>query len=89
MAVARASAVMQTGAEFQHNHTNAPRARAVGARLMTRSYALTQQVFDVSTMLGYVGQGCWTHEPTGKANLFRPRARAGLYICPAEDASHL
>ena len=54
---------------------------------MTRSYALTQKIFDVSTMLGYVGQGCWTHETTGKANLFRPRARAGLYICPAEDAS--
>ncbi len=41
----------------------------------------------MSTVLGYVGKGCWAHEATGKANLFRPRARAGLYICPAEDAS--
>ncbi len=54
---------------------------------MSRSYSLTQKIFDVSTMLGYVGQGCCAHEATGKANLFRPRARAGLCICPAEDAS--
>jgi hypothetical protein len=78
----RGWSLMQTGAEFQHNHTNAPRARAEGARLMSRSYALTQKIFDVSTMLGYVGQGCWAHKATGKANPFRPRARAGAIHMP-------
>ena len=38
-------------------------------------------------MVGYVGQGCWSHDYSGKTNAFRPRARAGLYICPAEECS--
>ncbi len=38
-------------------------------------------------MVGYVGQGCWSHDYSGKASAYRPRARAGLYICPAEDCS--
>ncbi len=73
--------LMQTGAEFQHNHTNAPRGRTEAMRTLARSFALTGRVFDVSTMLGYVGQGCWAHETTGKANVLHPRARAGLPAC--------
>ncbi len=59
----------------------------MAAQAVTRSFALTGRPCDLSTMVGYVGQGCWTHDYSGKANAYRPRTRAGLYICPAEECS--
>ena len=43
------------------------------------------QAFHGDAPLLYVGQGCWSHDYSGKTNTFR--ARAGLYICPAEECS--
>jgi hypothetical protein len=56
-------------------------------RAATRSFALTGRSCDLSIMVGYVGQGCWSHDYSGKTNTFKARARAGLYICPAEECS--
>jgi hypothetical protein len=79
--------LMLVGSEFQHNHVPAARASDVGAHDVTRSFALTGRSCDLSTILGYVGQGCWTNDYSGKANAQRPCAQAGLYICPAEECS--
>jgi hypothetical protein len=79
--------LMHVGSEFQHNHVPAMRSNDAGVQTATRSFALTGRSCDLSTMLGYVGQGCWSHDYSGKTNAFRPRARAGLYICPAEECS--
>ena len=79
--------LMYVGAEFQHNHLPGARSNTAAVRAATRSFALTGRPCDLSTMVGYVGQGCWSHDYSGKANAFRARARAGLYVCPAEECS--
>ena len=60
------------GACFQHNHRAASRANDADVHDISRDEALTDRAFDASTMVGYVGQPGWTHDYSGKANLFRP-----------------
>ena len=78
--------LMDIGAAYQLNHKPARRGNDLTLRDRTRDNALTGREADVSLMLGYVGQLGWTHDQAGKANVFRPCARAGVYVCPAEEA---
>ena len=75
--------LMERGSVFQHNHRPAPFALDPASRQCSRSKALTLIDFDVSTMLGHVGQTGWTHRPDGKANALRVTADPVLYVCPA------
>ena len=75
--------LMERGAVFQHNHTPAPHALDPAAHRCSRAEALTLQPFDVSSMLGHVGQSGWVHRPDGKANAMRTTADPVLYLCPA------
>ena len=76
---------MDIGAAWQLNHKPAHRGNDLTLRDRTRDFALTGREDDASHMLGYVGQLGWTHDQADKANVFRPSARAGIYVCPSED----
>ena len=65
--------LMMQGAVFQHNHTAPLRAHNAARRLSTRAYALLGTTLDATTVLGDVGQGCWTHDHAGKATPTRSR----------------
>ena len=79
--------IMERGAVFQHNHTPAPRARDHHLHDRIRSEALTLVPFDVSTMLGFVGQTGWIHRHDAKMNTYHPSAEPVLYICPSATTS--
>jgi hypothetical protein len=53
------------------------------SRRCTRWEALTQEPFDVSTMLGFAGQSGFTHRADGKANAHRTPTDPVLYLHPA------
>ena len=75
--------LMERGAVFQHNHAPAPHAIDPASRRCSRWEALTLQLFDVSTMLGFPGQTGYTHRPDGKSNAFRTPTDPVLYLHPA------
>ena len=75
--------IMERCAVFQHNHTPAPHALDPASRRCTRWEALTQETFDVSTMLGFPGQSGFTHRADGKANAFRTPTDPVLYMHPS------
>jgi hypothetical protein len=75
--------LMERCAVFQHNHTPAPFAIDPASRRCTRWEALTQETFDVSTMLGFPGQSGFTHRADGKANAHRTPTDPVLYLHPA------
>jgi len=78
--------LMLMGAAGQHNHRSAGRGNDLALREVSRNEALTGRRFDASTWLGWVGQPGWVHDYGGKANVFRPNARACLYIGPSEES---
>ena len=79
--------MIEVGSLFQYNRHPPRFAQDPQARSKTRLEAFTGSSWDASTMLGFVGQGCWVSRNDGKLNEGRPRMEAALYICPSVATS--
>ena len=79
--------VIMDGSLFQYNRHPIATAGNKEARLMTKLEAFTGKSWDASLMIGFPGQGCWVHRYGARKNQGEPLVEAGLYICPAENAT--
>ena len=72
-------------AVFQHSHTPAPHALGPASRRCTRWEPPTQEVFDVSTILGFPGQSGFTHRTETESSTLTARPHGpGLVPAPLD-----
>ena len=79
--------LIERGSIFQYNRHPIPYSADPDARHRTRLEAFTGKTWDASTMVGFVGQGCWASRPDGKLNEGRPRMESAIYICPSDSTT--